>query len=85
MIFLKVTTAKKVRFARIVFLINQGLKFQGSVPNVCHDFTMLSVNVNDFVIITVKNNDYRCVIHKIIRSEATHLLQNSMLEDRRCI
>ena len=38
----------------------------------CHDLTMLSVNINNFAIITVKNVDYRCVIHDIIKYEATY-------------
>ena len=32
----------------------------------CHDLTMLSVNVSDIDIITIKNVDYRCIIHNII-------------------
>ena len=43
---------------------------------------MLSVNISDITIITVKNVDYRCVIHNISRSEAINLLESSVLEDR---
>ena len=38
--------------------------------NGCHDLSMLSVNIRNNAIITVKNVDYRCTIHKISKSEA---------------
>ena len=50
--------------------------------NGCHNLTMLSVNISDIAIITVKNVDYRCIIHNISKSEAINLLKNSVLEDR---
>ena len=61
---------------------NHGFKFQDSVCNGCHDFTMLSVNVNDVAIITIKNVDYRCIIHNIDKSEANDLLKKSLLDHR---
>ena len=64
------------------WFFNNGFKFQDAVCNGCHDLTMLSVNISDITIITVKNVDYRCVIHNISRSEAINLLESSVLEDR---
>ena len=63
------------------WFFNRGFKFQDSVCNGCHDLTMLSVNISDIAIITVKNVDYRCIIHNIHKSEAINLLINSVLED----
>ena len=51
----------------LLFAFNRGFKFQG-----CHDLTMLSVNINGFAIITVKNVDYCFVIHDLIKYEATY-------------
>ena len=42
---------------------------------------MLCLNISDIAIITVKNVDYRCIIHNISKSEAVNLLENSVLED----
>ena len=42
---------------------------------------MLSVNISDIAIITVKNVDYCCFLHNISKSEAINLLENSILED----
>ena len=61
---------------------NHRFEFQDSVCNGCHDLTMLSVNIRDIAIITVKNVDYCCIIHNISKSEAIHLLKNSALENR---
>ena len=35
----------------------------------CHDLTMLSITISDIAIITVKNVDFCCIIHKIGKSE----------------
>ena len=43
---------------------NHGFKFQDSVCSGCHDLIMLSVNINDIAIVTVKKIDYRCIISK---------------------
>ena len=65
-----------------LLFLNHGFKVQNSVCNSCHDLTMLSVNISDIAIITIKNADYRCIIHNITKSEAINLLENSVLEDR---
>ena len=63
------------------WFFNHGLKFQDSVCNVCHDLTILSVNISDIAIITVKNVDYYCIIFNISKSKAINLLGKSVLED----
>ena len=60
---------------------NNGFKFQDYVCNGCHDLTMLSVNIRDIAIISIINVDYRCIIHKISKSETINLLESSVLGD----
>ena len=43
---------------------------------------MLSVNISNVAIITVKNLDYRYIIHDTSKSEAIIMLKNSILENR---
>ena len=43
---------------------------------------ILSVNISDIAIITIKNVYYRCIIHNISKSEAINLLKSSVPEDR---
>ena len=45
------------------WLFNYGFKFQDYVCNGCDDLSMLSVNINNIAISTVKNVDYGCIIH----------------------
>ena len=63
------------------WFFNNGFEFQDYVCNGCHDLRMLSLDISDIAIITVKNVDYRCIIHNINKSEAINLLINSVLED----
>ena len=56
-------------------------KFQGSACNGCHHLTILGLNISDIAIITVKNVNYCCIIHKIMKSEAINLLKNSALNN----
>ena len=64
------------------WFFNHGFEFQDSVCSDCHDLTMLSVNIRDIAIITIKNVDYRCNNHNIIIFEAINLLEYYVLEDR---
>ena len=42
---------------------------------------MLSIIIDVSNIITVKNVEYFCIIHKISKSKAINLLENSALEN----
>ena len=64
------------------WFFNHGFTFQDSACNGIHDLTMLSVNIDVIAIITVKNVDYRCIIHNISKCEAINLLKNYILENR---
>ena len=60
-----------------------GLNFNNfSVCNSCHDLTMLSVNISDIAIITIRGVDYRCIIHDFSKSETTNFFEISVLHDR---
>ena len=76
----KVIKVKNTLFVTIGFL-NQGFKFQDYVRNGCHDLTMLCLNISNITNITVKNVDYRYIIHNS-KSQAINLLKNYVLEDR---
>ena len=43
---------------------------------------MLSLNISDVAIITVKNANYRCIMCNISKSEAINILDNNVLENR---
>ena len=64
---------------------NSTLAIQDSVWKACHDLTTLCLNISHTAIFTAKNVDYCCIIHNISKSEAINLLENSVLENCRCI
>ena len=76
-VLLKVIKVNNAWFAMIQ--INAWFKFQDSVCNGCRDFIMLSVNINDIVIITIKNVNHCCIIHNISKSEAINLVEHSVI------
>ena len=61
----------------VVFFKN--FKFQSNVRNRCHDFLMMSMNLSDVAILSIKDYNYRCIISGINKSEVIHLMQNTSL------
>ena len=53
----------------------------GFIYNGCHDLLMLCLNISNITIITAKGIDYHCIIHDISKSDASHLLEHSVLGD----
>ena len=43
---------------------------------------MMSMNLTSIVILKIENADYRCIITRISKSEATKLLQNIDLTEK---
>ena len=76
-IFAKSNNSKECMICQYCFF-NHGFRFQDYVCNGCHGLTMLNVNISNIAIITVKNVNYRCIIHNISKSEAINLLRNSV-------
>ena len=63
--------------------INKYLRFKIQIKfQVQLRFEIKCLNISDIAIITVKSVDYCCIIHVISKSEAIHLLENYVLEDR---
>ena len=80
MILQEIITVKKCAVYHYWFF-NHGFKFQGNVWSGCYDLSILCVYISDIAVITAKNVDYRCIIHDVNKSEATLLLENSVLDD----
>ena len=41
-----------------------------------HDLLMMSMNLGDITVLSIKSANYRCVISRICKSEAINLLPN---------
>ena len=42
---------------------------------------MLCLKISDIAVISVKDIDYRCIIHDIRKSKANNMLENCVLDD----
>ena len=78
----KSNRSKKCMTCHYWLFNHHGFKFQNYLCNGCHDLTMLSVNISNIAVITIKNVDYRCIFHNISKSEPINLSKNFVHEDR---
>ena len=73
LMLLKLITVKNTQFAIIGILI-VGLNFKNLLVRV-------SLNISNITIIAVKGTNYYCITYSINKSDAVHLLKNSVLDD----
>ena len=59
-----------------------GYKYEPHVCNQCHDLSMVVYDLNDFMILNIKGIDYRCYVFNMSKSDATKLLNNSVLDNK---
>ena len=57
-------------------------KFQQKMWDDCHDMTQKSTSFNDFVIVTVKGNDYRPNFWFTTKSDVADRLKNADLSEK---
>ena len=61
---------------------NIGLKDQPYVCNRCHDLSMIVQNLDDFLILKVKDVNYRCCVVGMNKKGIVSLLNNSVLDNK---
>ena len=59
-----------------------GFKYQPYVCNGCHDFSMIVHNLDDFLILRIKNADFRCCVVNMSKKDAKSSLGNSVLDNK---
>ena len=78
----KTSESKKCDICHYWYFLNKSFTFQ---PNFCHryhDLLMMSTNLSDIAILNIKSTDYRCIITRVSKSEATNLMQNTGLTEK---
>ena len=56
--------------------------YQPYVFNKCHDFSMTVMDLTNFFILNITNNDYRVYISNIDKKQAMIILKKSNLDDK---
>ena len=78
----KISESKDCDVFHYWYFSNTGFKFQPNVCNRCQDLLMMSVNLSDIAILSIKGADYCCIISGINRKEAIKLMQNARLTEK---
>ena len=78
----KTSASKRWDICHYWYTSEKGLIFQPYVFNDCHHVLMMSINLNDIVILNIKGADYCCIINRISKSEVVNLLQNTDLSEK---
>ena len=58
-----------------------GDKYEPLVCNQCHDLSMMVYDLNDFIILNIKGNYYRCDLFNMSRTDPIKLLNNFCLDN----
>ena len=57
LMLIKQTNQKSAIFVTISIFLNQGFKFQQNVCNECHDLIMMSMNLSDIALLSIKDSN----------------------------
>ena len=61
----KRSKSKECDICHYCYFLNKGFKFKPYICNRCHDLVMMSMNLSDIAISSIKGSDYRCIISRI--------------------
>ena len=59
-----------------------GYKFEPYFCNGCHDISMMIYYLDDFMILNIKDVDYRCYVFKMSMGDVINMLNNSVLDNK---
>ena len=64
------------------YFLYYSFRFQPNVCKRCHDLLMMSINIGDIAILSIKGSDYCCIISLISKNEDINLTQNAILTQK---
>ena len=67
----KTSVSKECEICHYWYFLNKGFKFQQNACKRCHDLLIMSMNISDIAILSIKSADYFCIISGISKNEAT--------------
>ena len=57
-------------------------KYEQYVCNGCHDLSMMVYGQDHFMVLNIKDVDYRCFVFNMSKNDAIKLLNNSLLGNK---
>ena len=82
------TSAFKKYICIFVLFLDKGFRFQTTVCKSCHKVLMMSIGINNIVILDIYSVDYWCIIFGVSRNQAIYILytsKNSNLSEKKLI
>ena len=80
--FNKTSVSKECDICLYWYFLNYSFEFKPNVYNGCHDLLMMSMNLSDIAILSIKSSDYHCIVKLISKNEAITLIQNADLIEK---
>ena len=68
------TDVNKISAWKDCLSLNYSFKFQPNICNRCHVLLIISVNLSDIAILSIKGSDFCCIVSLISKNEAINLL-----------
>ena len=59
-----------------------GYEYEQHVCNGCHDLSMMVYDLDDFMILNIKDVYYRCFVFNMSKNDSIKLLKTSALDNR---
>ena len=78
----KTSSSKECDICHYWYFLNDSFKFQPTVCSTCHDLLMMSINLNDIVILNIKGSDYGCIINLISKNVVINFIKNADLTEK---
>ena len=75
----KTSASKECDICHYWYFLNYSFKFQPNVCNRCHDLLMMSMNLSDIAILSIKGSEFRL----ISKNKAIKLMQNADLAGKK--
>ena len=67
--------SKECEVCHYSYFFKKAFTSQPNVCNECHDLSMISMNLSNIAILSIKSSDYHCIISGISKSGAINLIQ----------
>ena len=68
----EISASKEYDIFHYWYILNYSFKFQPNLCNRCQDLLMMSMNLDNIVILNTKGSDYRCII-SLIKNLLSHI------------
>ena len=78
----KTSASKECDICHYWYFLDKKFSYKPYPCNRCHDLMQKAPNINDFAIISIKENDYRIHFWYMSKDEAISIMHNSSLNEK---